>query len=44
MLEKGVFPEHLKLAKVFPLFKKDDKSNITDQFPYFHQSHKYLKR
>ena len=32
-LKKDFFPEHLKLAKVFPLFNKDDKSNIANYRP-----------
>ena len=32
-LEEAVFPEKLKIAKVVPVFKKDDKENIENYLP-----------
>ena len=33
IIEKGVFPKQLKIAKVIPLYKKDDKTAFTNYRP-----------
>ena len=45
-IEQGIFPDELKVAKVFPIYKSGDKnvSPITDPFLYYHFFSKYLKR
>ena len=40
----GVFPDHMKIAKIIPIFKKTDRKPsllIIDQFPFCHNSLKY---
>ena len=44
-LRSGIFPDHLKIAKVTPIYKKDDKKliKIIDQYPYCQSFQKFLK-
>ena len=39
----GIFPDHTKIAKIIPIFKRDRNPSllITDQFPFCHSSLKY---
>ena len=34
ILHTGIFPEHLKIARVLPLFKKDDQTIFSNYYPY----------
>lgn len=40
----GLVPDELKIAKVIPIFKTGDKSQITNQYLYYPYFHNYLKR
>ena len=42
MFTTGIFPERRKIAKVKPLYKKDDESILTGLFPYYQLFQKYL--
>ena len=32
-IDQGIFPDDLKIAKVFPVYKSDDKNNISNYRP-----------
>ena len=45
-IEKGIFPDDLKLADVSPIFKKEDsfkKENYIDRLAYYHICQKSFK-
>ena len=42
-MEKGIFPEKLKMATVIPLFKKGDPNDYSNYRAYLPASPKYLK-
>ena len=45
-IKKGILPDHLKIAKITPIYKADDKSNLSNYRPIFALSSfsKILKR